>query len=75
MLKMRGFPVSAKGVAACYRDLIDVLIADLQDESARPAIAEEKVHPVFTNTVMNSDAAKVALAKFALSTVAREAAR
>jgi LPPG:FO 2-phospho-L-lactate transferase len=75
MLKMRGFAVSAAGVAASYRELIDVLIADSQDEAERAAINKEKVHAVFTNTLMKADTDKVALAKFALSTVAREAAR
>ncbi|HEX3942498.1 MAG TPA: 2-phospho-L-lactate transferase [Rhizomicrobium sp.] len=75
MLKMRGFAVSAAGVAASYRDLIDVLIADTQDEGEREAIQKEKVHAVFTNTLMKSDSDKIALAQFALSTVARGAAR
>jgi LPPG:FO 2-phospho-L-lactate transferase len=75
MLKMRGFEVSAAGIAACYRELIDVLIADTQDEGARESIQKQEVHAVFTNTLMKSNDDKIALAKFALSTVAREAVR
>jgi LPPG:FO 2-phospho-L-lactate transferase len=75
MLKMRGLPVSAAGVAECYRDFLDVLVADQQDEGTRQQIESHKVHADFTNTIMKSDADKIALAKFALATVAREAAR
>lgn len=75
MLKMRGFAISAVGVAACYRDLIDVLIADAQDEAARKDIETIDVQAAFTNAVMKSDDDKIALAKFALSSIAREAAR
>ena len=75
MLKMRGFEVSAAGVAACYRDFLDVLIADSQDERTRPEIEATGVHPQFANTLMRSDDDRIALAKFALSAVAREAAQ
>jgi LPPG:FO 2-phospho-L-lactate transferase len=75
MLKMRGFEVSAAGVAKCYSDFLDVLVADSKDESSRPQIEAAKVQAAFTNTLMKSDADKIALAKFALSTVAREATR
>lgn len=75
MMKMRGLPVSVVGIARYYRDLIDVLIADTQDEDKRVEIEATEVQAVFTNTIMKSDAEKIALAKFALSTVAREAAR
>jgi LPPG:FO 2-phospho-L-lactate transferase len=75
MLKMRGFAISAAGIAGYYRDLIDALIVDARDEKEREAIANEKVHVAFTNTIMTSDEDKIALATFALATVAREAAR
>jgi LPPG:FO 2-phospho-L-lactate transferase len=75
MLKMRGFAISAAGVSTYYRELIDVLIADATDQNKREAIAKEKLHVVFTNTIMKSDDDKIALARFALATVAREAAR
>jgi len=75
MMKMRGLPVSSAGVARHYRDLIDVLIADSQDEDKQKEIEASEVHAVFTNTIMRSDTEKIALAKFALSTMAPEAAR
>ena len=75
MLKMRGHSVSAAGIADAYRGLLDVLIADSQDEASRRDIEAKEVHAVFTNTIMKSDEDKVALAKFALATVNREVAR
>ncbi len=75
MLKMRGHVVSAAGVAEAYRGLLDVLIADSRDESARREIESKEVHAAFTNTVMKSDADKIALAKFALAALDREVAR
>jgi len=75
MLKMRAFEVSAAGVARCYADFLDVLIADLQDESTGRQIEAADVQAAFTNTIMKSDDDKIGLAKFALSTVSREAAR
>jgi len=75
MLKMRGHAVSALGVAEIYRGLLDVLIADSQDEDSRSKIQAMEIQPAFTNTIMRSDEDKIALAKFALAAVAREAAR
>ncbi|MGZ4788868.1 MAG: 2-phospho-L-lactate transferase [Terriglobales bacterium] len=75
MLKMSGHVVSAVGVAEAYRGLLDVLIADTQDESARRDIESKDVHAVFTNTVMKSDDDKIALAKFAIAVLGREVAR
>jgi LPPG:FO 2-phospho-L-lactate transferase len=75
MLKMRGHAVSAAGVADAYRGLLDVLIADSQDEPMRREIEATEVHAIFTNTIMKSDDDKIALAKFALAAVGREVAR
>lgn len=75
MLKMRGLAVSAAGVAEGYADFIDVLVADSQDEPRRSQIQATDVRAALTNTIMKSDEDKVALAMFALSSVAREAAK
>ncbi len=75
MLKMRGFDVSAAGVARVYSDFLDVLIADTQDEETRPQIEAANLQATYTNTIMKSDEDKLALAQFALSSVVREAAR
>lgn len=75
MLQMLGLPVSTTGVTKYYRDLIDVLIADSQDEPSRAQIESSEIDPAFTNIIMKSDEDKIALAKFALTAVAREATR
>ncbi len=75
MLKMRGHAVSAAGVADAYEGLLDLLIADSQDEFRRREIEKHEIQAAFTNTLMKSDADKVALAKFALAAVGREVAR
>lgn len=75
MLKMRGFDVSAVGFAKCYADFVDIVVADSQDEAARPQIEATDVQPAFTNTIMKSDEDKIALARFSLNAVVREAAR
>lgn len=31
LMKARGFPVSSKGVAECYRDILDILVIDKRD--------------------------------------------
>jgi LPPG:FO 2-phospho-L-lactate transferase len=73
MMAMRSWPVSPAGIAAAYRDFIDVVIADQQDS----ATALQDVRFAFTNTLMKSDDDKISLARFALNSVAaaREAAR
>jgi LPPG:FO 2-phospho-L-lactate transferase len=75
MMRMRGFSISAAGVAEAYRDFLDLLIADTQDESIRISIEKTDVAVTFTNTIMNNDADKTALARFALTSVTPEAAR
>jgi LPPG:FO 2-phospho-L-lactate transferase len=69
MMKMRGWPVSAAGVAAAYRDFADVLIADHKDETEQHAIESTGVRPVFAATIMASDAERVALANAALESI------
>jgi LPPG:FO 2-phospho-L-lactate transferase len=73
MMSMRSWKVSPAGVAEAYRDFVDIVIADQQDEPAHA----EGVQFAFTNTLMKSDADKTSLARFALDTVnaTREAAQ
>jgi LPPG:FO 2-phospho-L-lactate transferase len=73
MMSMRGWKVSPGGVFEAYRDFVDVVIADQQDEPTHV----EDVHIAFTNTIMKSDEDKTNLARFALDAVnaTREAAR
>jgi hypothetical protein len=73
MMSMRGWKVSPAGVAEAYRDFVDIVIADQEDEPTHV----EAVQFAFTNTLMKSDADKTNLARFALHSVnaAREAAQ
>ena len=58
-LKMEVSPV---GVARCYRDFLDVMVIDNQDEHLLGAIEDLGIPAVATNTIMSDDAAKKALA-------------
>jgi LPPG:FO 2-phospho-L-lactate transferase len=73
MMSMRSWKVSPAGIATAYRDVVDIVIADRQDEPTHV----EGVQFAFTNTLMKSDADKTNLARFALETVhaTREAAQ
>jgi LPPG:FO 2-phospho-L-lactate transferase len=73
MMSMRSWKVSPAGIATAYRDVVDIVIADQQDEPTHV----EGVQFAFTNTLMKSDADKTNLARFALETVyaTREAAQ
>lgn len=67
MMQMRGWPVSAAGVAQAYDDFLHVLIADKQDEADRTSILSTGVRPVFAQTMMRTQEDKIALAKVALN--------
>jgi len=73
MMQMRKWPVTPAGIAAAYRDFVDVVIADEQVRGAQT----DGVRFEFTNTLMKSDDDKIKLASFALNAVpaVREAAR
>ena len=66
LMALRGLEVSALGIAASYRDFLDVLILDQRDASL--AIAAEKLGlPAFcTQTLMHTDQDKMALAQASL---------
>ena len=59
-LKMEVSPV---GVARCYRDFLDVMVIDNQDEHLLSAIEDLGIPAVATNTIMRDSAAKKALAQ------------
>ena len=51
LMKARGYPVSSKGVAECYGDILDMMVIDVRDN------ADEKEFPVRTtrcDTIMTS---------------------
>ncbi len=58
-----GMEVSAVGVARCYRDFLDVMVIDKQDEHLLSAIEDLGIPAVATNTIMRDMAAKAALAR------------
>ena len=55
--------VSSVGVARCYRDFLDVMVIDKQDQHLLGAIEDLGIPTVSTNTIMSDSAAKKALAK------------
>ena len=66
LMRAMGFEVSATGVAACYRDLIDVLVIDTVDAALAPSIRALGVEVVVADTIMRGPAEKRALALAAL---------
>jgi LPPG:FO 2-phospho-L-lactate transferase len=54
--------VSAVGVARCYRDFLDVMLIDQQDEHLLSKIEDLGIPAVATNTIMRDSVAKKALA-------------
>ena len=65
---MRGMhlDVSAVGVAQCYRDFLDVMVIDQQDEHLADDIENLGIPTVVTNTIMRDNAAKADLARVVL---------
>jgi LPPG:FO 2-phospho-L-lactate transferase len=59
-LKMEVSPV---GVARCYRDFLDMMVIDQQDEHLLGAIEDLGIPAVATNTIMRDGSAKKALAQ------------
>ena len=57
-----GHQVSAVEVAKEYRDICDVFVMDNQDADLGPRVAALGIEPVFTNTIMETDEDKNALA-------------
>ncbi len=62
LMASQGLPVSLAGIAQAYRDFLDVLIADESDRGT----AVDGPRVVFTNTIMNTQSDRVALAEAAL---------
>jgi LPPG:FO 2-phospho-L-lactate transferase len=66
-----GLEVSARGVAECYRDFLDVLIIDQVDAALAPEIEALGLRVVVMNTLMRGLPEKEALARAALAAVQR----
>ena len=64
MLASLGHEVSAAGVAAIYRDLIDVIVIDEQDRALAPRIEALGLACAVTDTMMTTPERKAELAAF-----------
>ena len=64
MLASLGHEASAAGVAAIYRDLIDVMVIDERDRALAPRIEALGLACAVTDTMMTSPERKAALASF-----------
>jgi LPPG:FO 2-phospho-L-lactate transferase len=69
MLRGLGHEVSALGVAALYRDIVDVFVLDQRDAELAPRIAELGMRPVVADTIMRSPAQSRRLARVVLNAV------
>src|SRR5215467_3359600 len=67
MLRDLGFEVSAAGVARMYRDFVQVFVLDQTDAALAPLVEDMGMRAVVTNTIMESQADKRALAEMILN--------
>lgn len=74
MLAELGHPVSAVGVAACYKGLIDGFVLDQVDAAAKPEIEALGIQVMVADTVMRTHADKRRLAAETLEFVDKLAA-
>ena len=68
-MKSAGLPVSCAGVAAAYRDFLDVLVIDESDGERSKEVEATGVRACAADTIMDSDAKKLKLAQTALQAV------
>lgn len=66
LMAVRGLEVSALGIAAAYRDFLDVLVMDDRDLSLRPRAERLGLAVLCTNTIMKTEQDKSELARAAL---------
>jgi LPPG:FO 2-phospho-L-lactate transferase len=64
-----GLEVSARGVAECYRDFLDVLIIDQVDAALAPDIEAMGIRVIVMDTIMRGLPEKEALARAALAAI------
>jgi LPPG:FO 2-phospho-L-lactate transferase len=64
LMQAEGLPVSIIGVARCYGDFLDLLIADQRDSALSPKVEGMAVR--YTSTLMRSEADKTNLARSVL---------
>jgi LPPG:FO 2-phospho-L-lactate transferase len=70
MMETLGMEVSAVGVAAAYREFLDVLVLDAEDRALAPRVEALGVRAVVADTIMRDLDAKVSLARTVLEATA-----
>ena len=75
MLRDLGYKVSARAVAAMYKDFCDVFVLDASDAALRPSVEALGLRVVVTDTVMQTRADKQRLARDVLRIVTSDATR
>jgi LPPG:FO 2-phospho-L-lactate transferase len=63
LMRARGLPVTAAGVARAYAPWLDALLIDLRDQASAEAVRAEGARPVAADIVMTDRASEVALAR------------
>jgi LPPG:FO 2-phospho-L-lactate transferase len=69
LMAAKNLPVSAIGVAAAYREWLDVIVIDRRDETLASELLSTGISPVVTDTVMANREREVALARAALEAI------
>ena len=73
MLRGLGREVSAVGVAAGYRGLLDAYVLDTVDAALAPRVEALGLRAIVTDTIMRGPAEKAALARATLAALGRAA--
>lgn len=63
LMQTQGWPVSITGIAHAYSDFLDVLIADVRDQARTAEVGQLGIRVHCTQTIMRSEADKIALAR------------
>ena len=66
LMALRGLEVSGLGIAAAYRDFLDLLVMDERDATLAPQAQRLGLAVLCTNTIMTTDQDKTSLAQAAL---------
>ncbi|MCS7137715.1 MAG: 2-phospho-L-lactate transferase [Candidatus Caldarchaeum sp.] len=72
MMEAMGFEASPAGVAAFYKDFLDVLVVDEVDRQHVEEVRAYGVKPAVTQTVMNNLEDKIRLARFCLNLLGKK---
>jgi LPPG:FO 2-phospho-L-lactate transferase len=74
LLAAQGFAVSIAGIADCYHDFLDLLVADSKDAAAAQRLRETGVRVHCTATIMRKNEDRVGLAKSVIAACQQAAA-